>query len=408
MSTLTDSEADTSFINDVSRPCYLNGPLTYIATVLNNSTVDNISAIVCNFYTNKEICKAKKLLWQIAAKMDVDIGEFHERRNSEKRTHIEANVYDVINALKIFDKVKKMPPVAAGIFDKLPLRHPEELNLLCISQRLNRLETTLACQTSAIVKNCADIATLRMNKCRESLNSLSDDVFSSSIKKKRKNKESDNKDINKINEVKTAINCNEANNNKTAVNDNDENINCSETTVDNDNNKRSARDNSVASSECSMANTTANSDAVENIEKMIDKYYDNGTSYSEALKSNTDNFTVVESKKSKRNKKHNENAFKGASANNDIQFTGKTQDNVELFLYKIQSGNAEVINKYFLDKNIRLLYVKKVSNMEAKYMSFKISCYKSDVKHIYKKGFLPNGVSCKYWREPNSKFNGKN
>ena len=75
-------EFDISMNDNISQPCILNGLLTYVNTVINNSSIDNILKIVVNFYNSNDILLAKKLMWQTC---DNDIiGSLMSRHNSRQ------------------------------------------------------------------------------------------------------------------------------------------------------------------------------------------------------------------------------------------------------------------------------------------------------------------------------------
>ena len=118
----------------------INEVLTYISHYIHNSTVNNIIKIAINFYNNEEILEAKKLLWNID---DLNLGNFIERRDSDKRSCSEANINDILDALIKLDSEQNLPNFVAKNIDKLPDRQPEELNLLFLINRIATMEKTL-------------------------------------------------------------------------------------------------------------------------------------------------------------------------------------------------------------------------------------------------------------------------
>ena len=58
------SNNDMSNNDKTFKPCILNGLLSYVNTVIRNSTNDNILNIVLTFYNSNDIILAKKLMWQ--------------------------------------------------------------------------------------------------------------------------------------------------------------------------------------------------------------------------------------------------------------------------------------------------------------------------------------------------------
>ena len=55
--------------------------------------------------------------------------------------------------MKLLDQRSAIPMFAASATDKLPLRLPEELNLVCISERLWKVEEMIKSQASTLVRH---------------------------------------------------------------------------------------------------------------------------------------------------------------------------------------------------------------------------------------------------------------
>lgn len=104
----------------------VNELLTYAKHYINCSTIDNVKKVIHNFYNNDEIIEAKKALWSIAPST---LGNFPDRKSSDKRHMSIAHVDDIFDALKRLDALDKLPEVAACNLNRLPDRQPEELNL---------------------------------------------------------------------------------------------------------------------------------------------------------------------------------------------------------------------------------------------------------------------------------------
>ena len=121
-STISTSNNDVSN-NDMSnndktfKPCILNGLLSYVNTVIRNSTNDNILKIVLTFYNSNDIILAKKLIWQTCD--NKIMGDFLTCNNSKTRQQYEANAIDIIDAMKLLDRKSAIPMFAASTTDKL-------------------------------------------------------------------------------------------------------------------------------------------------------------------------------------------------------------------------------------------------------------------------------------------------
>ena len=116
---------------------HINEILCYCSFYINNSSINNIKRIVANFYSDEDINIAKKTLWDIAGEQ---LGNYIERKTSEKRTSGDANITDIFEALSKLDYMDKMPNFVAKNVDLLPDRQPEELNLISIIDRLHQVE----------------------------------------------------------------------------------------------------------------------------------------------------------------------------------------------------------------------------------------------------------------------------
>ena len=81
------------------------------------------------------------------------IGEFVCRDNSKARSQNEANASVILYAMKLLDRKSDILPFAASATDKLSLRLPEEIDLVCLSERLSKVETMIPSQADTIVRH---------------------------------------------------------------------------------------------------------------------------------------------------------------------------------------------------------------------------------------------------------------
>ena len=68
-----------------------------------------------------------------------DLGNFIERKRTNKRSSSLAHVNDIFQALIKLDGLNKMPIFVTRDIKRLPDRQPEELNLLSIVEHLSKL-----------------------------------------------------------------------------------------------------------------------------------------------------------------------------------------------------------------------------------------------------------------------------
>ena len=85
----------------------------------------------------KKIVQAKKILWTLCAS---DLESYTQCKNTDKRSSSKAHIKDIFDAFVKLDSSNKQPSFVAKNFDQLPNRHPEELNLVSIINRIYKLE----------------------------------------------------------------------------------------------------------------------------------------------------------------------------------------------------------------------------------------------------------------------------
>ena len=174
---------------------------------MNNSNIMNIKKIASKFYTAEEILEAKKFLWKISGP---DLKKYTERRNTEQRSCVEANMNDIIDALTELDAKSKLPLFVARNVEKIPDRQPEEINLLSIINRVNKLENMMNDYTCTInsLNMDTDLCKSRIKEHELQLHK-NDEVFKSVYEEMNKLKVGfDNFTINTANEERS---CNKIN-----------------------------------------------------------------------------------------------------------------------------------------------------------------------------------------------------
>ena len=88
------------------------------------------------------------------------MGKFISCVKSANRTAKEANIGDILEAIKQIDVIDNLPEVFAKNLSQVPDRQPEELNLLRLAQRLSNLENAYKLQSenlSSVVLDLLDI-----------------------------------------------------------------------------------------------------------------------------------------------------------------------------------------------------------------------------------------------------------
>ena len=116
---------------------HINELLSYSSHYINNSNIQNIKKIIVNFYDNDEVLTAKKLLWELKSDF---LGPYNERKSTVNRSSSEANLNDIFDGLQTLDTIDQIPNFVAKNIDKIPERQPEEINIVSLLNRINKIE----------------------------------------------------------------------------------------------------------------------------------------------------------------------------------------------------------------------------------------------------------------------------
>lgn len=114
--------------------------LTYIVFALQSGTAEKVKNAALGYFSNQDIQNAKDSLWDNS---DTSIiGDKQRRKDSSVRTEKEANTQDIINAIVKLEERAQMPcfVIDAYSLHVIPRSHPEELCDISLADRLNRLE----------------------------------------------------------------------------------------------------------------------------------------------------------------------------------------------------------------------------------------------------------------------------
>ena len=424
------SETSNSAIENLCSPCILNGLLYYVGTVIHNSTRDKIVRIIVSFYNSNDIISAKRLLWSSSDKSV--IGDYVGRNNSPNRSQSEANTIDIIEAMVKLDQKSVMPKFAASFTDKVPLRFPEELNLLCISERLNKVEAVISTQTEIIACHDNKISKLNNfnNLCRSKITKSTESSMTNiNSENKRYDTSSDNnckspdtrqtkmntlssitskkgedipdRSLNKLPVTKE--------NNSNLINDGNINENQNLTSKINENISDAQRIQ-INDSGRDTANNDKTAEKSEPTYRIVNNKIIDENGYELVVSNNNKKIIEQINNNSKINTFSGpSNNVKQATSDQNKTFTGKKPSTtIDMWIYRIAEGNSTAISDHFSKREIKILEITKVSNDEAKYKSFKIKILKTDVSKVRSKGFLPENVGIKFWRETSMHSNYNN
>lgn len=153
-------------MNSDTRPCtgakyIFNHVLGYIVSVRNCSRKNDIVHLVASFFSAPVIDGAKKELWDNCP-VDV-VGAFTRRKTTDERSSREANVEDMIDALRKLEDAAVMPEFAvpAEKLDLIPKVKPGELLDYSIAERLSRLEAKFSGLSDTVISLSNENAQLK-------------------------------------------------------------------------------------------------------------------------------------------------------------------------------------------------------------------------------------------------------
>ena len=137
----------------------INKALCYAIHFADSGAPDNTKRVMINFCNAEEIVTAKKALWE-AADNEL-IGEYKDRRSSDRRPAVVEHVNDIVTAIQKLDAINKLPNFVAKDLDRVPNVHPEEMNLLILIQGIAKLEKYCDEYNEMLSKVMIDLINLR-------------------------------------------------------------------------------------------------------------------------------------------------------------------------------------------------------------------------------------------------------
>ena len=394
----------------------VNELLCYAIYNHHSSASNNCKQILTHFYAEESVLDAKEILWE-------NCGQHITKRfinciNSTNRTAKEANICDILEAIKELDAKSKLPDVFAKNLSQLPDRQPEELNLLRIVQRLSILEKAYDQQSNALATVVLDISDIK-DKNIEITSSLgnNEDLVASSNENNDENDDDDHDNNNDVND------------------DNDDDDDEHDATHDTTDPativeveattpiqlitaaiatapKTAAvlhapkisgtRWGSEANNIIPRATRRMNNELDGDINNEYNRANEeNVQQQNEGMQNGVNNieneqnhgFIQVQNKKQRRLSYRNRES-------NGLQ--GAPVQKKAIFVYMVENGDINEVNDVLKDHNVQVLNNEKVSHNNALYKSFKVTISRFDVFKVLKHSFWPDGVQCKIWQESSS------
>ena len=117
---------------------FISRVLCFIHHHMQNCAPEHVRLVALNYFSNDDILSAKKLLWSSYVKDKLK--PYQERRSSTTRTTTEANLNDLIEALKDLDQKGHFIKCSVSNIHDFPSLSPERLNTVAMLKRIESLE----------------------------------------------------------------------------------------------------------------------------------------------------------------------------------------------------------------------------------------------------------------------------
>lgn len=114
--------------------------LAYIWFSMQSGTFDNVKTVAVSHFSLEAVVAAKNTLWE--ASDNSVIGEKFRRRGTAARNEKVAHINDIVEALSKLDQAGKVPTLAIDALSLgfIPRAKPEELNDISVIERLTKVE----------------------------------------------------------------------------------------------------------------------------------------------------------------------------------------------------------------------------------------------------------------------------
>ena len=133
----------------------INEVLSFFSFYLDRCSQDHIKKTASNFYTAEEIYEAKKVLWDNF--QDSISSNFQDRKSTDKRPAIDANIVDILKALKDLDSADVNFVFLSLNLNRIPSFNPEELNLTYMLERIRNLEEKVGSHEELLTNQRIDL-----------------------------------------------------------------------------------------------------------------------------------------------------------------------------------------------------------------------------------------------------------
>ena len=355
---------------------YINELLSYSSHYINNSNIQNIKKIIVNFYDNDEVLTAKKLLWELKSDF---LGPYNERKSTVNRSSSEANLNDIFDGLQTLDTIDQIPNFVAKNIDKIPERQPEEINIVSLLNRINKIEKKTTEYKNTLSNHEIDLHYLKSLDIDSKYNELRTLTLknNSEMHENEKQTTENESDWETVDEIHTKPRCPNTRKRKKRCNLKNE----IEKIID------------IARKKSALSIKQSSSDKVkvnnERVNWTLSPLLSSSSTSSEPRIIDNEGFEQSETRIQRRKRMLRENK--------DNLITGAPPPIKRVYVGRIREGNCDSMKKYLLANKVRIEAIDLISHRDSIYKSFKISLIEPYLTRVLSHDFWPYGVICKEW-----------
>ena len=352
----------------------VNELLTYTLFHFNICSYDEIKQTVLDFYTPDEIKEAKELFWSSQSEK---LPLFESRRDSASRSAQEANIIDLLNAIKKIDNEEaQLPQFSAVNLSRLPKNTPRDLDSMTKSEQLSEIEHRCESAEKRSIRN-----TDRINDLFNMYNEVQDNILQ--LRRSIANEIQLMKKEQRIDTLGVP--------DKQVLNPSSKPINTRppEKVVSENSWVKVVKANGKKGSKKMLGNTDQ-----RNLESTKFTVSNPGTSDNaeNSQISNASDFEIPREQR-KRKARANRKAVFGRNSTGTLKGAPRR---VDMFVFHLEKEtDIDLVQTYVEDKNVNVFKAECVSHEDSVYKSFRITVDFSDRERMLEEDFWPQGVGCR-------------
>jgi hypothetical protein len=361
--------------------------LAYIVFSLQGGTVEKVKNAVLGFFSNEQIQAAKDCLWEKGDK--ATIGEKQRRKDSAARTEKEANVLDIISALSKLDEKDQMPCIAIDAYSLhvIPRSHPEELCDISLVDRLNRIEKRMSTMQEILDTVVCENISLKEKEIHTR------PLYSAVVNRAPQIPQTIVTQV-PDNHVMQSGQVNTAGNQGDTNSRNQLNVPPRSQTG---NSRGRGRGYGSGGNRVGYTNTIGRAGSQETLSasgsqtSLLDAGSDDGASGS---------FTLQRQQRRKQRQNNRSQVVTGKGQPND-RIKGAPEPVRHLFIYRVDKETQDdAIHSYITENGFSIKDLSCVSNINAKFKSYKLTVPVSEFKYLFDENLWPPGVRVRQYIAP--------